>query len=83
MFKWIKSFFSHSSKPSGCLYKCTYSLNAHLSQGVAAFKLDSLQEAYAHASTQIEAQSTFAKKLCMSPHVYIHKIEKVLEVTCM
>ena len=81
MISWLKSLFKKRVEERH-IYKCTYVYAAHLSEDskIASFKLDDAVEIFVSASNIAEAQIELAKKITLSPHVYVHRIEKVLEV---
>ena len=80
MFSWFFKLFSKRIEEKH-IYRCQYVLGANLtSSGIAAFKLSELNEVFVSANSLVNAQVEIAKKIPMTPHIYIHKIEKVLEV---
>ena len=81
MISWLKSFFKKRVEERH-IYTCTYVYVAHLSEDskIASFKLDDASEIFVSAKDVAEAQLEVAKKIMLTPHVYVHRIEKVLEV---
>ena len=80
MFSWFFKLFSKRIEEKH-IYRCQYVLGANLtSSGIAAFKLSELNEVFVSANSLVNAQVEIAKKIPMTPHIYIYKIEKVLEV---
>lgn len=62
------------------LYKVTYVAGAFLDNGIATFNYGrDASEMYIVANSLLDAQVEFAKKMVLTPHIYIHKIEKVIE----
>lgn len=80
MFSWFfKLFTKHVEEKH--VYRCQYVLGANLTAtNIATFKLSDLCEVFVSADSLVNAQVEIAKKIPMTPHIYIHKIEKVLEV---
>lgn len=80
MFTWFFKLFSKRIEEKH-IYRCQYVLGANLTNsGIAAFKLSELNEVFVSADSLPNAQIELAKKIPMTPHVYIHEIKKVLEV---
>ena len=80
MFAWFSRLFKKRIEEKH-IYRCQYVLGANLtSSGIAAFKLSDLNEVFVSANTIPDAQIELAKKIPMTPHVYIHEIKKVLEI---
>ena len=71
-------FTKHKKKTT--LFKCTYQLCASLSDNEARISLDNMDEIIVEAETLRDAQVELARQIPMTPHVYVHKIEKVLEI---
>ena len=80
MFSWFFKLFSKRIEEKH-VYRCQYALSANLtSTGIASFKLSDLCEVFVPADSLVNAQIELAKKISLTPHVYIHKIDKVLEI---
>lgn len=71
-------FTKHKKKTT--LFKCTYQLCASLSSDEARFSLDGMNEIVVEAETLRDAQIELARQIPLTPHVYVHNIEKVLEI---
>jgi len=64
------------------LWKITYVQGAFIDNTDEAhikvtFDLDYASDMIVRAKTMFEAQAIFASQTALSPHVYIHKIEKI------
>lgn len=80
MFTWISKIFKKKIEEKH-IYRCQYVFSANLtSGGIVSFKLSNINEVFVSAKTIPEAQVELAKKIPMTPHVYIHEIKKVFEV---
>lgn len=71
-------FTKHKKKT--ILFKCTYQLCASLSSNEARISLDGMDEIVVEAETLHDAQIELAHRIPLTPHVYVHKIEKLLEI---
>ena len=68
------------------LWKITYVQSAFVDNTDEAhikvtFDLDYALDMMVRAKTAFEAQTIFASRMALSPHVYIHKIEKIKLLT--
>jgi len=70
-------FKKHESKT---IYKVSYSLSATIDGSTVLFDLESLDEMFVEADNPLDAQVEFMKKLVICPHVYVHKVEKVISI---
>lgn len=71
-------FTKHKKKTA--FFKCTYQLCASLFDNEARISLDNMDEIIVKAETLRDAQIELAHQVVLTPHVYVHKIEKVLEI---
>ena len=62
------------------LYKCTYYIGAKIVGDEVSFNLKDKIELIVRANDIIDAQVQLAKKVMLTPHGYIHKIEKMIEI---
>lgn len=62
------------------VYKVTYIAGALIDADKAEFKLKHLQTMFVEADDLVDAQVAFVKKMMITPHVYIHRIEKVITI---
>lgn len=62
------------------IYKVSYVTGAFIDDNKVTFDLNCLQDIFIDAVDMVSAQVEFAKKTALSPHVYVHKIEKVLDI---
>ena len=77
MFSWFFKLFSKHIEEKH-VYRCQYVLGANLTAtNIAAFKLSDLCEVFVSADSLVNAQVELAKKISMTPHVYIHKIDSI------
>ena len=67
-------------KKSIQLYKCTYHIGAKIIGDEVSFNLKDKIELIVRANDIIDAQVQLAKKVMLTPHGYIHKIEKMIEI---
>ena len=65
---------------SKTVYKVSYVAGALIDGDKVIFDLKNLQDKFVEANDPLEAGAIFAKKTVLTPHVYIHKIEKVLSI---
>lgn len=70
MFNWLKP------KPKKYLFKVSYCTGALVDNGKVTFDTNWIHEAYVAAIDLLDAGSEFAKTHALTPHVYVHKIEK-------
>ena len=62
------------------LYRVSYVAGAFIDGDKACFDLKHLQDIFVEADGLMEAQAAFAKKMALTPHVYIHEIKKVITI---
>lgn len=62
------------------VYKVSYIAGAFIDGDKVCFDLKHLQDIFVEADDLMEAQAAFAKKMVLTPHVYIHKIKKVITI---
>ena len=67
---------------SKTVYKVSYVQGAFVdtAAGKVIFDLKNLQDKFVEAKDLIDAQVVFAKKTMLTPHVYIHHIDKVYTI---
>lgn len=70
-------FKKHKSKT---IYKVSYVSCASIVDNVVSFDLKNIDEMFVEAESMLDAQVAFAKKMVLCPHVYVHKIEKVISI---
>ena len=70
LFEWLKP------KPKKFLFKVTYCAGALVEKDKVTFDTTWKREAYVVGEDLLDAGVTFAKTHPLTPHVYIHKIEK-------
>ena len=70
-------FKKHESKT---IYKVSYVSCASIVDNVVSFDLNNLDEMFVEADNSLDAQVEFMKKLVICPHVYVHKVEKVISI---
>ena len=61
------------------LYKITYCLSAMVDneKHTVTFDTSWLRDLYVAAYDMADAQVEFAKRVVLSPHIYVHRIEKM------
>ena len=64
-------------KKSGNLYRCTYCICCNIDGDQVQFDLKDASELIVSAASLADAQVLFAKKILLTPHVYIHSIKKM------
>ena len=62
------------------LYKVSYIAGTFIDGDKVSFDLKHLQDIFVEAYDLMEAQAVFAKKMMITPHVYIHEIKKVITI---
>ena len=62
------------------LYRVSYVAGAFIDGEKVHLDLKHLQDIFVEADDLMEAQVTFAKKMALTPHVYIHEIKKVITI---
>ena len=65
---------------SKSIYKVSYVSGAFIDNGKVEFDLKNLQSEFVEADDLIDAQVAFAKKFTLTPHVYVHCIEKAITI---
>jgi len=70
LFKWLMP------KPQKFLFKVTYCTGALVEKDKVTFDTRWVQEIYVAATDLLDAGVAFAKLHTLTPHMYVHKIEK-------
>ena len=64
-------------KKPGNLYRCIYCICCNIDDDQVQFDLKDASELIVSAASLVDAQVLLAKKIPLSPHVYIHSIKKL------
>lgn len=74
--------FKKKPQPKAHVYRVQYVIGATIDPsagegGTVTFDLQWLQDAYVKADHIMEAQTIFASKHMLTPHVYVHDIKQI------
>ena len=69
-----------TKKTSKKLYKIVYSIACIPHNNVVTISVDNFREKFVQADSELDAQKKFASEIMLSSGVYIHTIDKVLEI---
>lgn len=74
--------FKKKEKPliSRTVYRVAYVPSARVSNGKVEFDLENMHTVFVEADDIVDAQVAFAKMFILTPHVYIHRIEKAITI---
>lgn len=70
LFKWLMP------KPQKFLFKVSYCTGALIDKNYVTFNTSWQHEEYVLGKDLLDAGAAFAKSHALTPHVYVHKIEK-------